>query len=306
MNLIGKKNLYFAISLIIIIPGIISFFLWGFRLSIDFIGGSRIEYQISSVRQAQDKYQISNEDIKKTFGEQKVETNSIQKSGKDTLIVRTKPIDEKTYKKVTDSLKKKYQVKELSFQTIGPTIGSETTSKAIQAVIIASILIVLYIVWAFRSVPKPASSLRFGICTILALIHDVVLVIGIFSLLGHFFLVEVDSLFVTAILTIIGFSVHDTIVVFDRIRENLRRMPNLGFSSVVNESIIQTMARSLNTSLTVLLVLFTMLLFGGESIKWFIIALLVGITSGTYSSIFNAAPLLVLWEEVRAKRAKVS
>lgn len=162
----------------------------------------------------------------------------------------------------------------------------------------------LYIVWAFRSVPKPASSLRFGICTILALIHDVVLVIGIFSLLGHFFLIEVDSLFVTAILTIIGFSVHDTIVVFDRIRENLRRMPNLEFANVVNESIIQTMARSLNTSLTVLLVLFTMLLFGGESIRWFIVALLVGITSGTYSSIFNAAPLLVLWEEWSQRRAK--
>lgn len=297
MNIIDKKNLYFLISLLLIIPGIISLALYGLRLSIDFTGGSRIEYQITN-----SKSQISNSQLEKVIEEQKVEVNSIQQAQNNTYIIRTKPIDDKTYRKITDAVNSKVKVKELSFQTIGPTIGEETTLNAIKAVVIASILIVLYIAWAFRKVPKPASSLRFGICTIVALIHDVLVVVGIFSILGKVWNVEVDSLFVTALLTVIGFSVHDTIVVFDRIRENLRRMAASPFSQVVNDSILQTLSRSLNTSLTVLLVLFTMLLFGGETIRWFIVALIIGIASGTYSSIFNAAPLLVVWEEWRRKR----
>ena len=168
----------------------------------------------------------------------------------------------------------------------------------------ASILIVLYITWSFRRIPKPTSSLRFGVCAIIALIHDVLVLLGIFSILGHFFGVEVDSLFVTAVLTVIGFSVHDTIVVFDRIRENLKRVGGQDFAGVVNDSILQTLDRSLNTSLTVILVLVAMLIFGGESIRWFVAALLIGVTSGTYSSIFNAAPLLVVWQDLIKKRAK--
>jgi preprotein translocase subunit SecF len=154
---------------------------------------------------------------------------------------------------------------------------------------------VFYIALSFRKVPKPTSSLRFGICTVVALIHDVIVVLGIFSLLGVFLHVEVDSLFVTAILTVIGFSVHDTIVVFDRIRENMLKNSTLAFDRIVNDAILQTLTRSLNTSLTALLVLFTLLLFGGETIRWFVLALFIGIASGTYSSIFNAAPLLVSW-----------
>jgi preprotein translocase subunit SecF len=162
----------------------------------------------------------------------------------------------------------------------------------------------LYIAFAFREVPKPANSWRFGICAIIALLHDVLVVVGVFSILGHFFNVEVDSLFVTALLTVIGFSVHDTIVVFDRIRENLKKNLTHSFEETVNNSILQTLGRSLNTSLTVILVLLALLLFGGESTKWFIVALLVGVVSGTYSSIFNAAPLLVLWNELSQKRRK--
>ncbi|MCL5432870.1 MAG: protein translocase subunit SecF [Patescibacteria group bacterium] len=299
MNIIGKKNWYFLISLIIIIPGIISLFLWGLRLSIDFVGGSRMEYKITS------KSAIQNSELEKAIRLQGVEVGTIQKTGANTFIVRTKPIDQKTQNKITDGLKKEFKtVDAISFETVGPTIGSETTMNAIKTVVIACILIVLYISWAFRKVPKPASSIRFGVCTIAALIHDVLVIIGVFSILGHFFNVEVDGLFVTAVLTIIGFSVHDTIVVFDRIRENLKKMPGATFAQVVNDSIIQTLGRSLNTSLTVILVLFTLLLFGGESTKWFVIALLIGITSGTYSSIFNAAPLLVVWQEWSEKRKK--
>lgn len=304
MDIIGKKYWYFLISLIIIIPGIISLVLFGLNLSIDFKGGSRGEYQISNVspRGEAGKVQSSSEEIKKTVQEQGIQVSSIQTSSNNVYIIRTKPISEEEHQKVKKAIEERFKnAKELSFQTVGPTIGSETTTNAVKAVIIASLLIVLYIAWSFREVPKPASSFRFGICAVIALIHDVLLVVGIFSLLGHFLGVEIDSLFVTAILTIIGFSVHDTIVVFDRIRENSRRMANLPFAQITNESLLQTLGRSLNTSLTVLLVLFTLLLFGGESIRWFVVALLVGIASGTYSSIFNASALLVVWEE-RARR----
>ena len=152
--------------------------------------------------------------------------------------------------------------------------------------------------------PKPTSSFRFGVCAIIALIHDVLVLLGLFSIFGHFLGVEIDSLFVTAALTVIGFSVHDTIVVFDRIRENLKRVGGDNFSEVVNDSILQTLDRSLNTSLTVILVLIALLLFGGDSIKWFVVALLIGIISGTYSSIFNASPLLVVWQDLIRKRKK--
>lgn len=298
MNIIGNKYIYFAVSLLIMIPGIVALFLWGLHLSIDFTGGSRIEFQMSNV-----KSQISNNEIEKIIEKQGVDVVSIQKSGNDTVIIRTKPIDQKRHQEVLRVLQKQdASVKEISFETVGPTIGGETTANAFKSVLIACLLIVLYLAWSFRSVPKPASSWRFGMCTVAALLHDVVVVIGIFAILGHFFGVEIDSLFITAVLTVIGFSVHDTIVVFDRIRENLRKMGNVSFSEIVNESIVQTLNRSLNTSLTTLLVLFALFLFGGESIKWFVVALLIGIISGTYSSIFNAAPLLVVWEEWSRRR----
>ncbi len=299
MNIVGKKYWYFGFSLLIIIPGLISLFLWGLRLSIDFTGGSRMQIQDSRF-----KIQDSSSAISAVFKEDNIEVSSVQQVGKDSYIIRTKPLDQKTYQNVKTALTKKIPgIKEVSFQTIGPTIGAETTVNAVKAVVVASILIVLYIAWSFRKVPKPASSFRFGVCAILALLHDVLVVVGIFSILGHFLHVEVDSLFVTAILTIIGFSVHDTIVVFDRIRENLRRMPGSSFATVVNESILQTLTRSINTSLTVLLVLFSLLLFGGESIRWFVVALLIGVASGTYSSIFNASPLLVLWHDFSVRHS---
>lgn len=298
MNIIGKKYLYFAISLIIIIPGIISLILWGLTPSIDFTGGSRLVFTFP-----QTVNQKTVEEVKSVFSDQKIEIATIQKSDRQ-IFIKSKIIEPKKNIQLLDSLKKKAgNFEQDEFETVGPTIGSETTLNAVKAIILACVLIVLYITWAFRKVPKPTSSWRFGVGAIVALVHDILVVVGIFSILGHFFHVEVDSLFVTALLTILGFSVHDTIVVFDRIRENLRRMAGSPFSVIVNDSILQTLGRSLNTSLTVLLVLFTLLLFGGESIKWFVVALLVGIASGTYSSIFNAAPLLVVWEEWSRKKS---
>lgn len=295
MNIIRRKNWYFALSLLVIIPGIISLFLWGLNLSIDFIPGSKITF---SSNQGIEQKKIS--ELKNIFISEKVKVYNVQPSDK-SVSFSTEVIDQKKNISILQK-SKDLNVKEEEFATVGPTIGKETTINALKALIVASILIVLYITWSFRSVPKPASSLRFGICAIIALIHDVLVVVGSFSILGHFFGVQIDSLFVTALLTIIGFSVHDTIVVFDRIRENLIRLGAGNFENVVNESINQTLVRSLNTSLTVIMVLVALLLFGGESIRWFVVALLIGVTSGTYSSIFNASPLLVVWQNLRSKR----
>ncbi len=292
MNIISKKNWYFALSLIVIIPGVISLLLFGLRLSIDFSGGTRITFSHVSKSNA----------VVNAFKASNIEVASVGING-TTVTLRTKPLDSKQNSVVLAEIQKNdSSVKEDEFATVGPTIGSETTRNALLGVLIASLLIVGYITLSFRHVRKPANSLQFGITAIVALLHDALVLLGVFSILGHFYGVEVDSLFVTAVLTVIGFSVHDTIVVFDRVRENLQKMPFASFGEVVNASIIQTLGRSLNTSLTVILVLFALLLFGGDSTKWFVVALLIGIISGTYSSIFNAAPLLVLWNEWSQRR----
>ncbi len=295
MDIIGKKYFYFLISLIVIIPGLISLFLFGLNLSIDFTGGTLITVSVPKQATQKDANSVSS-----LLEKEGLKVSSTQTSN-NLVMVRTETMDQKQDSKFVSDLFSVKGAKQEEFQSIGPTIGAETTTNAAAAVALASIFIVLYITWSFRKIPKPASSLRFGICAVIALIHDVLVVVGLFAIFGHFFGVEVDSLFVTALLTIIGFSVHDTIVVFDRIRENLKRVSGLSFEQVVNESILQTLDRSLNTSLTVVLVLFALLLFGGDSIRWFVVALLIGVISGTYSSIFNASPLLVLWQELSEK-----
>ncbi len=299
MNIIKHKNIFFIISLLVIVPGLISLALWGLDLSIDFTGGSQFSFSYPKSVTAEQQQAIT-----QSFGSNKVKLVSLQTTGQQVTI-RAVPVSDQEHTTLLQTIYQKTGTfKEDSFTTIGPTIGGETTKNALLGVGLASLLIVLYIAWSFRAVPYPTSSWRFGVSAIVALLHDALVLLGIFSILGHFFNIEVDSLFITAILTVIGFSVHDTIVVFDRIRENLRRMGGSNFGHVVNESINQTIVRSLNTSLTVILVLLALLLFGGDSTKWFIAALLLGVISGTYSSIFNAAPLLVLWQEIIEKRKK--
>jgi preprotein translocase subunit SecF len=211
-------------------------------------------------------------------------------------LIRTRDIGANVavQKSLLQALKKHYgNVQTQGFQSVGSTIGAQTTTRAIQAVIVAAIAILLYMAWAFR---KLDHSFVYGGAALGALLHDVLVVLGLFAIMGYFFNVRVDSLFVPAVLTVIGFSVHDTIVVFDRIRENMGRRTGESYYTVVNNSLLQTLGRSLNTSLTVLLTLAALLLFGGSSIHVFVLALLIGITSGTYSSIFNATPLAVIWE----------
>ncbi len=277
-KLMNYKWLYFFISILVMVPGLWALSSGGLKLGIDFTGGTLLEYRVKGANGA--------------------DIPSFTISGDNTYLAKMKPLDEKEVNQLKQSLVEKYgEVEELRVESVGPTIGKETTINAFKALLISSLMIVLYLAVAFRKVPKPASSWRFGITAVVALLHDVIVVLGVFALLGRFLGVEVDVLIVTALLTIIGFSVHDTIVVFDRIRENLPKHLSKSFTEVANISIMQTLGRSLSTSLTVIFVLLAMLLFGGESIKWFVTALLIGIVSGTYSSIFNATALLCLWEE---------
>lgn len=298
MNLIKLKWLWFGISIAVILPGLASLIIWGLDLGIDFTGGTLIEEKIST---GPSTTQVSQ--IVESTG---VHVDSVTSTSNGTYLIRTNEISSAQATKIRDTLEAKVGgTEQVSLDTVGPTIGAELLQKAALALGLASIFIVSYIALTFRSVPKPYKSWRFGICAIIALLHDVLVVTGIFSILGHFLHVQVDSLFVTALLTVIGFSVHDTIVVFDRIRENLTRMPGKSFAEVANESLLQTLVRSLMTSLTVVLTLFAVLLLVGpisDKIKWFLVALLVGIISGTYSSIFNATPLLVVWQEWRSKK----
>lgn len=296
MNVIKYKYLFFALSLILIIPGLISLKIWGLKLGIDFSGGTLWEVRFPEAQV------VENNEIKDLLNQDGADVSSTANTSDTSVIIRMGQSDETKITSYKDKLKNKYgQVEDISRQTVGPTISKELTKKAFQAVGLTILGIVLYVTWAFRKIPKPASSISFGVCTIVALLHDVIVVVGSFAILGHFAGLEIDSLFITALLTVLGFSVHDTIVVFDRIRENLKKYPGENFEDVVNHSLNQTLARSINTSLTVIFVLFALLLFGGESIKSFVLALLIGIISGTYSSIFNAAPLLVIWNKF-AKR----
>ncbi|MCX6779510.1 MAG: protein translocase subunit SecF, partial [Candidatus Magasanikbacteria bacterium] len=237
-----------------------------------------------------------------------VEKPVIIPTGDKGAIIKMKLIDEAKHQQVFSALKELSgsaevdSVKEKRFEMIGPTVSSDLRTKSFLAIVFVLLAIVAYIALAFRKVSRPVSSWKFGVAAVLALLHDVIIPVGVFSALGHFMGIEVDTLFVTALLTVLGFSVHDTIVVFDRIRENLLKFPRENFDEIVNRSINQTFVRSINTSLTVLLVLLATFFFGGESVRYFVLALIVGVFFGTYSSIFIASPILVIWNRFSSKK----
>lgn len=290
MNLMKYYIVYFIISLVLILPGLYFLLTSGLKMGIDFTGGALIEYRFEK--------SIDKDLLRQEISNKGIEVSAITSSGDNTYIIRTKPLEQKNIDDLRITLNEKFgKSEERRVENVGPVIGSELRQKALIAVVLASFMIVLYIAFSFRKIPKPQSSWRFGIAAVLALVHDILVVVGAFAILGKFLSVEVDTLFVTALLTVIGFSVHDTIVVFDRIRENLIKHMSKKFIDVANLSVVQTLGRSLNTSLTVVFVLTALLLFGGETIRWFVVALLIGIVSGTYSSIFNATALLTFWEE---------
>ncbi len=294
LDVIGRRNIFFLISLVIIIPGIISMVMNGFQLGIDFAGGNEffLTFQ-NNPTQKQVEAAVASEGV----------TPLVQQSGQGSFIIKTPQLDPTKFQ--SDLTKKVGPIDgtKSSYQQVGATIAGETVTSAALSIAVASGLILLYLAFRFRKVQGGwTAGFQFGGSALLALLHDVFLLCGIFSILGTVFKLhigEIDSLFLTAVLTVVGFSVHDTIVVFDRIRENMIVSSRLTFEQVVNLSIMQTAARSIITSFTVVLVLLSLLLFGGDTLKGFALALLIGIVSGTYSSIFNATPLLVVWRRLQ-------
>ena len=295
MNIIKNRYTYFLISLLVIIPGLVFLIInWvntgsPLPLGIDFTGGSLLEVQFDGTRP-------STQEVRDAFLKYAPDADPIiQPLGDDSYAIRSRTIDDATKGQIVAELEQQQSqpVTVLAFSSVSAAVGAEVTRAAGFAILLAAAFILVYIWFAFRGVEH---AIRYGTAAILAMLHDVLVVVGVEAMLGYFLGWEADALFLTALLTVIGFSVHDSIVVFDRIRENSHVYRRLDYETLVNHSIVQTLDRSINTQLTVLFTLFALALFGGDSIRHFVIILLVGILSGTYSSIFNAAPLLVVWQ----------
>jgi len=295
MNIIKNRYVYFLISLLVIIPGIVFLTLnWinlktPIPLGIDFTGGSLLEVQFTGARPSVDE-------VKSIFLEFAPDSAPIvQPLDEDAYAIRSKRIEDGVKGQIVAEFDKRTEstTTVLTFSSVSPSVGAEVTQAAGFAILAAAIFILVYIWYAFRGIDH---AFRYGTAAILAMLHDVFVVLGVEAILAYSLGWEADALFLTALLTVIGFSVHDSIVVFDRVRENSHVYRRISYETLVNHSIVQTLDRSINTQLTVLFTLFSLALFGGDSIRHFVIILLVGIFSGTYSSIFNAAPILVVWE----------
>jgi preprotein translocase subunit SecF len=288
MNILGKRYFFFGVSLILIIPGLIILFTGGLPLSIDFTGGSLLE--VSFANQAPEPAEII-----ALYQDANIKDVQVQTSDTGSYIIRSEFLENDVRDAVITSMAAAIgEPTVVRFDSVGPSIGAQVTSRAALAVAIASILVVVFIAWSFRGIEN---AFRYGISAILAMLHDVALIFSITAIGGVLFGWEIDSLFLTALLTVIGFSMQDSIVVFDRIRENSHILRRLEFETLVNHSIIQTLQRSINTQLmTVEFLLLALAMFGGVTLQEFAVVLLVGLMSGTYSSIFIAAPILVVWE----------
>jgi len=292
-DIVGKRYWYFGLSLLIIVPGLAALLAFGLPLAIDFTGGSVLELQFSGAPP-------SEETIRSIYEAHGGDVSTIQTVGQGALQIRSTEISDQTRVQIEDALHtREIDFVEQQFSSVSGSISQEVVQQAALTVAIATVFILAYLWYAFRQVKHP---FRYGMAAILAMLHDVLVVLGSAAILGKIFGWQVDSLFLTALLTVIGFSVHDSIVVFDRIRENLLRRRGMSYEGVVNASIVQTLDRSINTQLTAFFMLLALALFGGASILHFVITLIIGILSGTYSSIFNAAPILVVWENREWRR----
>ncbi len=298
MNIIKHKAIFLTFSAILIGISIAAIAVWGFREGIDFKGGALLTFK-SSDQSAEQIQAVFANDLK--VSDARVTFDSQNKN----FFARLPETNEQRHQEISSTLKDKIAgYEELSFQSIGPSIGKELRKKSITALILVLIGISLYIAYAFRKVYRPISSWKYGWVTLITLFHDVIIPAGLLAILGHYKGIEIDTNFVVALLVVIGFSVHDTIVVFDRIRENLLLdKGKTDFGTVVNDSINQTIARSINTSLTLVLVLLAMYFAGPVTLKYFVLTMLVGVTTGIYSSIFVASPLLHAWQRATDRRS---
>jgi len=301
LKIIQNRKIFFIISGTLVLGSILSLAVWGLKLGIDFTGGSLLEIGVPNQNKITAQSLSSKiQEKMPTIGEVRVQPTD------KGFLIRMKTLDEKNHQSVLTVLKNENnKIVENRFESIGPIIGNELKVKTIWAIIVALIAIILFVAWSFRKVSKPVASWKYGLGAIVALVHDILIVLGIFSVLGHFFMgFEADVLLVTALLTILGYSVNDTIVVYDRTRENLIYNPQPTFEETVNKSVNETVSRSINTAFTTLLVLFALYFFAGITIKNFVLALIIGIIAGTYSSIFIASPLLVVWQKISAIKRK--
>lgn len=289
MFVIKYRKLFYILAIALFGASIAAIAIFGLNFGIDFTGGTLWEVKFQGNRPAA-------EQIGAALAAEGMELSVAQPTGSDGYILRFRPLEEWQHQAGLSALQKNFgQIEELRFDAIGPSIGKELRDKAIYAIVLAILATIIYIAWAFRKVEKVISSWAYGVFTIAAMVHDVLLPLGVFAILGKFYNIEITSAFVAAILTIAGYSINDTIVVFDRVRENLRRHTHDNFNELVAASLKQTLARSLNTTITTLLALVAIYFFGGESTRHFALALIIGIVSGAYSSIFIASPLLVTW-----------
>ena len=292
MNVIKTFRFWIALSAVFISVGIVAIFMYGYKTGIDFAGGTILEVQVLGPK-------IPGTDARSAIGTAyKTAVNlevAVQAEGGDRYFIRTTQINNDQKNSVLSALQTQFtEVSELRFESVDPTIGSDVVRKAVLALILAVIGILLYIAYAFRRVPGEVGAWRFGSAAVLALVHDVLVLLGLYAIVGRFWGAEVDSMFITALLTLIGFSVHDTIVTFDRVRENLRRRAGEDLKTLLNDSIVETIVRSINTSFTLFLVLVAMFFFGGPTLKFFTLAMIIGVIVGTYSSVFIASPILLI------------
>lgn len=292
VNFLKYKKLYFAFSGILILGSIVFLFVFGLNPGIDFTGGSILELEYQGPRPSDSAIKESLSDLGMIY---------VQSTGQSGIIIRMKNIDENTHQSILQTLGDGYEFEERRFESIGPTIGQELKDKTKVLVVIALLSIVLYIAFAFRKIQRPIRSWQYGLVSLIALFHDVLIPLGVFSILGKLYDVQITIPVVAALLTVLGYSINNTVVVFDRIRENLIRRVGATFEETTNKSLNQTLARCINTSVTTLLVLFAIFFFGGATLKYFSLALIIGIAAGTYSSIFLVGPILVAWLSWRTK-----
>jgi preprotein translocase subunit SecF len=295
LDFVSKRNWFFLLSLLVITPGIVFLVIGGgLKPGIDFTGGSSMALEFTA--------DVDQSDLRTDLGAQGYPDAIVQKMADRTFFVRTKELEEEDKDALVASLESALSpdgVQVLSFDLVSPVVAAETVVNAFWAVLAAAVGIFFYVWWAFRNVPSP---FRYGLAAIIALLHDAMVVVGIFAILGVLFDIEVNTMFLIALLTVIGYSVNDTIVVFDRLRENVLLYPNRTLAANANLSVSETLGRSLNTSLTLLFTLTALLLFGGATIRNFLWVLLIGVIAGTYSSLAIATPFLVVWESGTFRR----
>lgn len=292
INIMKYRLLYFLISGMFLIPGIVFLGMFGLKPAVDFTGGSLLEVGISASAQP------TTEEIRSVIEENEttvLEVESVQTSGENRFLIRGTTVNNDQKNQVLTVLNDAFlAVEEVRFETVGPVLGRELLVKTLVAVVVVVSFITLYVWYRFQE-------LKYGVSAVLAVLHDTLILLGAFSALGYFLGVEVDVLFVTAVLTTLSFSVHDTIVVFDRIREKRAQFPRQDLQTIVNAAVVETLGRSINNSLTIIIMLLALTLLGGVTIRWFALALLLGAITGTYSSTFTAAPLLLVWENWKNK-----